>query len=39
MAIITFWNNGKEQSGKTLSIAAICTKYQCNDGRRNSRFS
>ena len=25
MAIITFWNNGKEQSGKTLSIAAICT--------------
>jgi hypothetical protein len=25
MSIITFWNNGKEQTGKTLSIAAICT--------------
>ena len=25
MSIVTFWNNGKEQTGKTLSIAAICT--------------
>lgn len=25
MAIITFWNNGKEQTGKTLSLVAICT--------------
>ncbi len=25
MAIVTFWNNGREQTGKTLSIAAICT--------------
>lgn len=25
MSIITFWNNGKEQTGKTLSIAAIAT--------------
>ena len=26
MSVITFWNNGKEQSGKTLSIAAIVTQ-------------
>lgn len=25
MSIVTFWNNGREQSGKTLSIAAIAT--------------
>lgn len=25
MSIVTFWNNGKEQSGKTLALAAICT--------------
>ena len=25
MSIVTFWNNGKEQTGKTLSIAAIST--------------
>ena len=25
MAIITFWSNGKEQTGKTLSLAAIAT--------------
>lgn len=25
MAVVTFWNNGKEQTGKTLSLAAICT--------------
>lgn len=25
MSIITFWNNGKEQTGKTLSMAAIAT--------------
>ncbi|MCI8443902.1 MAG: hypothetical protein HFJ37_01790 [Clostridia bacterium] len=25
MSIVTFWSNGKEQTGKTLSIAAICT--------------
>ncbi len=26
MSIVTFWNNGKEQTGKTLSLAAICTR-------------
>ena len=26
MSVITFWNNGKEQTGKTLSIAAITTQ-------------
>lgn len=25
MAVITFWNNGKEQTGKTLSLVAIAT--------------
>lgn len=25
MSIVTFWNNGKEQTGKTISLAAICT--------------
>ena len=25
MSIVTFWSNGKEQTGKTLSIAAIAT--------------
>ena len=25
MAIITFWSNGKEQTGKTISLAAIAT--------------
>lgn len=25
MSIVTFWNNGREQSGKTLSMAAIST--------------
>lgn len=25
MSIVTFWNNGNEQAGKTLSIAAIAT--------------
>ena len=25
MSIITFWNDGKEQTGKTLSMAAIAT--------------
>ena len=25
MSVVTFWNNGVEQTGKTLSIAAICT--------------
>ena len=25
MSVITFWNNGKEQTGKTLSITAITT--------------
>ena len=25
MSIVTFWNNGTEQTGKTLSIAAIAT--------------
>ena len=25
MSIVTFWNSGKEQTGKTLSIAAIAT--------------
>ena len=26
MSIVTFWNNGKEQTGKTLSLAAISTQ-------------
>ena len=25
MSVVTFWNNGKEQTGKTLAIAAITT--------------
>ena len=25
MSIVTFWNNGKEQTGKTLSTVAIAT--------------
>ena len=25
MSVITFWNDGKEQTGKTLAIAAITT--------------
>ena len=25
MSIVTFWSNGREQTGKTLSLAAICT--------------
>ena len=25
MSIVTFWSNGREQTGKTLSIAAITT--------------
>ena len=25
MSIVTFWNSGREQTGKTLSIAAIAT--------------
>lgn len=25
MSIITFWSNGKEETAKTLSIAAIAT--------------
>ena len=25
MSIVTFWNNGREQTGKTLSLAAVCT--------------
>ena len=25
MSVVTFWNNGKEQAGKTLAIAAITT--------------
>lgn len=27
MSIITFWNNGKEQAGKTLAIAAITAQH------------
>lgn len=26
MSIVTFWNDGKEQTGKTLSLVAICTQ-------------
>ena len=26
MSIVTFWNNGREQTGKTLSLVAICTQ-------------
>ena len=25
MSIVTFWNNGKEQNGKTLSVVSIAT--------------
>ena len=25
MSVVTFWNNGREQTGKTLSMAAIST--------------
>ena len=25
MSIVTFWSNGREQTGKTLSLAAVCT--------------
>lgn len=25
MSVVTFWNNGREQTGKTLSLVAICT--------------
>ena len=25
MSVVTFWNDGREQTGKTLSIAAIST--------------
>ena len=25
MSIVTFWSNGKEETGKTMSIAAIST--------------
>ena len=25
MSVVTFWDNGKEQSGKSLAIAAIST--------------
>ncbi|MCI8383635.1 MAG: hypothetical protein HFJ33_02015 [Clostridia bacterium] len=25
MSVVTFWNNGKEQTGKTLALVAICT--------------
>ena len=25
MSVVTFWNNGTEQTGKTLSLVAICT--------------
>ncbi len=25
MSIVTFWSNGREQTGKTLSLAAIAT--------------
>ena len=25
MSIVTFWNNGNQETGKTLSIAAIST--------------
>ena len=25
MAVVTFWSNGKEETAKTLSIAAIAT--------------
>ena len=25
MSIVTFWNNGKEHTGKTLAMAAVAT--------------
>lgn len=34
MSIITFWNNGKEQTGKTLSLVAICTHLAIEHNHR-----
>lgn len=34
MSIVTFWNNGKEQTGKTLSLAAIATHLAVEHNNR-----
>lgn len=34
MSIITFWSNGEEQTGKTLSIAAIATYLSIEHNKR-----
>ena len=34
MSIVTFWNSGKEQTGKTLSIAAIATYLSIEHNKR-----
>ena len=34
MSIITFWSNGKEETGKTLSIAAIATHMAIEHNHR-----
>ena len=34
MSIVTFWNNKKEQTGKTLSIAAISTYMAIEHNKR-----
>lgn len=39
MSIITFWNNGREQTGKTLSLVAICTHLAIEHNYRILVFS
>lgn len=34
MSIVTFWSNGKEQTGKTMSIAAIATYMAIEHNKR-----
>lgn len=34
MSVITFWNNGKEQTGKTVSVVAIATYMAIEHNRR-----
>lgn len=34
MSIVTFWNNGREQTGKTLSIAAIATRMAIEHNKK-----
>ena len=34
MSVVTFWSNGKEQTGKTMSIAAIATYMAIEHNKR-----